>query len=452
MLAAPADPTRKRFVGGTRFVEPPRRLQWGISTSHDPRTDPDAPTRFLSRAERGSGVRGSDRSSVSPITNRRIDPAKASPAIESAETDPTRWNFAPGFQAAGRRARRNSYGQTVSLDRISIESTAREARSAARADSDARIPNPRDRSQPEKTPRDAGDADALAEGTASVPRARRAKARGARTAGCVLSRRHAMTISGTRLSASVRGLARAHLARRAGGRALGTRAAIRRIDTPHGGGGEKKGVTFKEPLDIDRSACVTGIMHVGVGGFHRAHQLVRDASSPSARRELPRARARRPRNPKERWMIPPKRSEHRPTRRIRQLSLDAGGAAASEPRDEEGASRPSAARNAERGNRSARYARLERSVPTAPAPLARVAAASRGPSRVTHEVQGRKRPSHPRFRPVHEEPAHVFFPASKLSPALAGSLPPGRLTLFPEPPLPRPRRRRTLLDQKKSPT
>ena len=156
-------------------------FQWGISTSHDPRTDPDAPTRFLSRAERGSAVRGSDRSSVSRITNRRIDSAKASRAIESAETDPTRWNFAPGFQAAGRRARRNSYGQTVSLDRISIESTAREARSAARADSDARIPNPRDRSQPEKTPRAGprGDADALAEGTASS-RARDAQRHAAR--------------------------------------------------------------------------------------------------------------------------------------------------------------------------------------------------------------------------------------------------------------------------------
>ena len=269
MLAAPADPTRKRFVGGTRFVEPPRRLQWGISTSHDPRTDPDAPTRFLSRAERGSGVRGSDRSSVSPITNRRIDPAKASPAIESAETDPTRWNFAPGFQAAGRRARRNSYGQTVSLDRISIESTAREARSAARADSDARIPNPRDRSQPEKTPRDAGDADALAEGTASVPRARRAKARGARTAGCVLSRRHAMTISGTRLSASVRGLARGdpthrHPARR------------RRREE----GGDVQGAARHRPIRVRH------------GDHARRRRRVPQGASAGARRVVPEREAR----------------------------------------------------------------------------------------------------------------------------------------------------------------
>lgn len=392
MLAAPADPTRKRFVGGTRFVEPPRRLQWGISTSHDPRTDPDAPTRFLSRAERGSGVRGSDRSSVSRITNRRIDPARASRAIESAETDPTRWKF---------RQPRDDARAEIRMDKQSPSTESRSNRPRARLGQPRALTRTRESRTPaialsRRKPRErrhAGDADALAEGTASVPRARRAKARGARTAGCVLSRPHAMTISGTRLSASVRGLARAHLARRAGGRALGTRAAIRRIDTPHGGGGEKKGVTFKEPLDIDRSACVTGIMHVGVGGFHRAHQLVRDASSPSARRERPRARARRPRNPKERWMIPPKRSEHRPTRRIRQLSLDSGGAAASEPRDEEGASRPSAARNAERGNRSARYARLERSVPTAPAPLARVAAASRGPSRVTQRRGPREKTS-----------------------------------------------------------
>lgn len=385
---------------------------------------------------------------VESTRRRRAGRSKAPKPIPRGGISP------PGFKP------RDDARAEIRMDKQSPSTESRSNRPRARLGQPRALTRTRESRTPaialsRRKPRErrhAGDADALAEGTASVPRARRAKARGARTAGCVLSRRHAMTISGTRLSASVRGLARAHLARRAGGRALGTRAAIRRIDTPHGGGGEKKGVTFKEPLDIDRSACVTGIMHVGVGGFHRAHQLVRDASSPSARRELPRARARRPRNPKERWMIPPKRSEHRPTRRIRQLSLDAGGAAASEPRDEEGASRPSAARNAERGNRSARYARLERSVPTAPAPLARVAAASRGPSRVTHEVQGRKRPSHPRFRPVHEEPAHVFFPASKLSPALAGSLPPGRLTLFPEPPLPRPRRRRTLLDQKKSPT
>lgn len=222
--------------------------------------------------------------------------------------------------------------------------------------------------------RHAGDADALAEGTASVPRARRAKARGARTAGCVLSRRHAMTISGTRLSASVRGLARAHLARRAGGRALGTRAAIRPIDTPHGGGGEKKGVTFKEPLDIDRSACVTGIMHVGVGGFHRAHQLVRDASSPSARRERPRARARRPRNPKERWMIDspeakraPPDASHPPTqprrgRRRRVRTARRGGRLAPERRAERGARKPERAIRAARalGTHRARAPRARR--------------------------------------------------------------------------------------------
>ena len=66
--------------------------------------------------------------------------------------------------------------------------------------------------------------------------------------------------------------------RRAGGntprRALAVRAEITRIPAPDGSV-ERRGVTFKTPVPFDASAAKTGIMHVGVGGFHRSHQLVR---------------------------------------------------------------------------------------------------------------------------------------------------------------------------------
>ena len=74
--------------------------------------------------------------------------------------------------------------------------------------------------------------------------------------------------------------------RRAGGntqrRALAVRAEITRIPAPDGSL-ERRGVTFKTPVPFDASAAKTGIMHVGVGGFHRSHQLV------PAPRESPRA-------------------------------------------------------------------------------------------------------------------------------------------------------------------
>ena len=74
--------------------------------------------------------------------------------------------------------------------------------------------------------------------------------------------------------------------RRAGGntprRALAVRAEITRIPAPDGSL-ERQGVTFKTPVPFDAAAAKTGIMHVGVGGFHRAHQLVR------APRKSPRA-------------------------------------------------------------------------------------------------------------------------------------------------------------------
>ena len=66
--------------------------------------------------------------------------------------------------------------------------------------------------------------------------------------------------------------------RRAGGnmprRALAVRAEITRIPAPDGSL-ERRGVTFKTPVPFDAAAAKTGIMHVGVGGFHRSHQLVR---------------------------------------------------------------------------------------------------------------------------------------------------------------------------------
>lgn len=52
----------------------------------------------------------------------------------------------------------------------------------------------------------------------------------------------------------------------------GIRAEITRIPAPDGTT-DRKGVTFKERVVFDRAATTTGIMHVGVGGFHRSHQL-----------------------------------------------------------------------------------------------------------------------------------------------------------------------------------
>lgn len=68
-----------------------------------------------------------------------------------------------------------------------------------------------------------------------------------------------------RATGAGRARARAHLA---------VQAAIRPVETPEAALA-REGVTFKQPLNIDRSQTKTGIMHVGVGGFHRSHQLVR---------------------------------------------------------------------------------------------------------------------------------------------------------------------------------
>lgn len=68
-----------------------------------------------------------------------------------------------------------------------------------------------------------------------------------------------------RATGAGRARARAHLA---------VQAAIRPVETPEAALA-REGVIFKQPLNIDRSQTKTGIMHVGVGGFHRSHQLVR---------------------------------------------------------------------------------------------------------------------------------------------------------------------------------
>ena len=82
--------------------------------------------------------------------------------------------------------------------------------------------------------------------------------------------------------------------RRAGGntprRALAVGAEITRIPAPDGSV-ERRGVTFKTPVPFDAAAAKTGIMHVGVGGFHRSHQLVR------VPRDSPRAHPARRANP-----------------------------------------------------------------------------------------------------------------------------------------------------------
>ena len=82
--------------------------------------------------------------------------------------------------------------------------------------------------------------------------------------------------------------------RRAGGntprRALAVGAEITRIPAPDGSV-ERRGVTFKTTVPFDAAAAKTGIMHVGVGGFHRSHQLVR------VPRDSPRAHPARRANP-----------------------------------------------------------------------------------------------------------------------------------------------------------
>ena len=94
---------------------------------------------------------------------------------------------------------------------------------------------------------------------------------------------------GTGFSALAR---RATGAGRARARAqLAVHMAIRPVETP-GVALAREGVSIKQPLDIDRSQTKTGIMHVGVGGFHRSHQLVRP---PIRIPRIPRARPDPPR-------------------------------------------------------------------------------------------------------------------------------------------------------------
>mmetsp|Transcript_4140 Transcript_4140/g.16982 ORF Transcript_4140/g.16982 Transcript_4140/m.16982 type:complete len:629 (+) Transcript_4140:85-1971(+) len=50
------------------------------------------------------------------------------------------------------------------------------------------------------------------------------------------------------------------------------RAEIRRIASPDGTVADLPNVTFKRPPKVDRAACKSGMMHIGVGGFHRSHQ------------------------------------------------------------------------------------------------------------------------------------------------------------------------------------
>jgi hypothetical protein len=72
------------------------------------------------------------------------------------------------------------------------------------------------------------------------------------------------------------------------GRALNVqvRAEIKMIPSPDGVTCEEDGnsggcenVTFREVPKFDRATAKTGIMHIGVGGFHRSHQQVRAFSA-----------------------------------------------------------------------------------------------------------------------------------------------------------------------------
>ena len=58
------------------------------------------------------------------------------------------------------------------------------------------------------------------------------------------------------------------------------RAEIRRIASPDGTVPDLPNVTFKPPPIVDRAACKSGMMHIGVGGFHRSHQQVRAFPKP----------------------------------------------------------------------------------------------------------------------------------------------------------------------------
>ena len=74
------------------------------------------------------------------------------------------------------------------------------------------------------------------------------------------------------------------------------RAEIRRIASPDGTVPDLPNVTFKPPPIVDRAACKSGMMHIGVGGFHRSHQQVR-AATPNRAQHLASLRGRkRPRN------------------------------------------------------------------------------------------------------------------------------------------------------------
>lgn len=71
-------------------------------------------------------------------------------------------------------------------------------------------------------------------------------------------------------------------ARRSPRQRLVVRAEIKKIQTPEGTTCDTDelsvacaDVRFKDPPVFDRGATKTGIMHIGVGGFHRSHQLVR---------------------------------------------------------------------------------------------------------------------------------------------------------------------------------
>ena len=93
-----------------------------------------------------------------------------------------------------------------------------------------------------------------------------------------------LSMGSLNLSSSLRGAAvaaRSHQCKRGGGRAVwGVRAEIKKILSPDGVAEDKEGVTFKEPPAFDRSISKTGIMHIGVGGFHRSHQQVRRSRPP----------------------------------------------------------------------------------------------------------------------------------------------------------------------------
>lgn len=74
-------------------------------------------------------------------------------------------------------------------------------------------------------------------------------------------------------------VARPVATRKAGARQQrGIRAEIKKITAPDGSNsdsGKGSKVTFRDPPVFDRASTKTGIVHIGVGGFHRSHQQVR---------------------------------------------------------------------------------------------------------------------------------------------------------------------------------